>query len=82
MDAGRGGMIMLARVRPVTRVPPPDANDTRAFREWSAVPWVIDGILVYVDDVDEHTSEPGVPRPNILSVPEDAPYGRYTAWRT
>ncbi|HKW89878.1 MAG TPA: VOC family protein [Candidatus Acidoferrales bacterium] len=30
------------------------AEACEAARRWSSVPWIIDGVLVYVDDVDAH----------------------------
>jgi uncharacterized glyoxalase superfamily protein PhnB len=41
-----------------------------------AVPWVIDGVLVYVDDVDQHFERAKQAGAHVLSAPEDAPYGR------
>jgi uncharacterized glyoxalase superfamily protein PhnB len=30
------------------------AESCEAAQRWSSVPWIIDGLLVYVDDVDSH----------------------------
>ncbi len=53
MEAGEG-LIMLA-------TPSPDYQGPRKHREgcdqaakWSSVPYIIDGVLVYVDDVPAH----------------------------
>lgn len=75
MEAG-DGLIMLA-------TPTPDYQSLRRHREaceqarrWSAVPWIIDGVLVYVDDLDAHYSRAKAAGATILSEPEDGPPGR------
>jgi len=45
-------------------------------RKWSSVPWVIDGVMVSVDDVDKHFEQAKAAGATILSAPEDQPYGR------
>jgi uncharacterized glyoxalase superfamily protein PhnB len=46
-------------------------------REWSAVPYVINGVHVHVEDVDAHFRHARAEGATILSEPEDAPYGRF-----
>jgi uncharacterized glyoxalase superfamily protein PhnB len=47
-------------------------------REWLAVPWVVDGVLVYVDDVDAHFARAKAADARILTEPEDGfPARRY-----
>jgi uncharacterized glyoxalase superfamily protein PhnB len=70
-----GGFIMLA-------TPTPDYEGPRLHRShcdtaaaWSAAPWVVDGVLVYVDDVAthfEHAKEAGA---SLLSALESGPEG-------
>lgn len=43
---------------------------------WSAMPWIIDGVLVYVDNVDEHYARAKAAGAVILSEPEDGPPAR------
>jgi uncharacterized glyoxalase superfamily protein PhnB len=53
MEAG-GGMIMLATPSPHYHGPRRHCDECEAARKWSEVPYIIDGVLVYVDDVDAH----------------------------
>ena len=45
-------------------------------RKWSAVPWIIDGVLVYVDDLDLHFNRARAAGAMILSEIEEGPPGR------
>jgi uncharacterized glyoxalase superfamily protein PhnB len=45
-------------------------------REWLQVPWIVDGALVYVDDVDGHFERARAAGATILREPEDQPFGR------
>ena len=45
-------------------------------RKWSAVPYVVNGIHVTVNDVDEHLSRARAAGASILREPTDEPYGR------
>jgi len=72
LDAG-GSTIMLA-------TPTPDYLSPKRIRELSAearkmyeVPYVIDGVLVEVDDVDAHFAHARDAGATILSEPEDVP---------
>lgn len=72
LDAG-GSTIMLA-------TPTPDYLGPKRIRELSAearkmyeVPYVIDGVLVEVDDVDAHFAHARDAGATILSEPEDVP---------
>jgi uncharacterized glyoxalase superfamily protein PhnB len=40
------------------------------------VPWVVDGILVHVDDIDEHYRRAGEAGASLLSEVEEGPGGR------
>ncbi len=70
------GRIMLAS-------PTPDYESPRRHREnceramaWLAVPWVIDGVLVYVDDVDAHFEQSRDAGAMMLTGLEDGPPGK------
>ena len=76
MDVGAGGVIMLASGPAGYESPATRRERYTSIRDWSAVPWVIDGVLVYVDNVDQHHARAKQAGANILSAPEDAPYGR------
>jgi uncharacterized glyoxalase superfamily protein PhnB len=53
LDTG-SGIVMLATPSPAYESPRRHRQHCDAAREWSKVPWVVDGILVYVDDIDGH----------------------------
>jgi uncharacterized glyoxalase superfamily protein PhnB len=68
-----GGSIMLA-------TPSPDYVSPKRMRELSEdarkmyeVPYVVDGVLVEVDDLDEHFARAEAAGATILSQPEDVP---------
>ncbi len=72
MAAGRG-LIMLA-------TPTPDYEGPRQHRAhcdraaaWSSVPWVVDGVLVYVDDVESHYAQAEAAGAALLSGIEEGP---------
>jgi len=48
MQAGKG-LIMLALPTPEYRGPKHHREICEQARKWSTVPWIIDGVLVYVD---------------------------------
>jgi PhnB protein len=75
MEAG-DGLIMLA-------TPTPDYESPRHHRQtcdqaskWSAVPYIIDGVLVYVDDLEKHYEQAVSEGGTILSGIEEGPPGR------
>lgn len=75
MVAG-GGLLMLAGCTPGYESPRRHRETCAAAAKWSEVPWVIDGALVRVDDVDAHYERARAAGARILSEPEDQPYGR------
>jgi len=79
MDTG-GGLIMVATPSPHYQGPRRHRESCEAARRWSEVPWVVDGVLVYVDDVDAHFQRARAAGATILSEPEGDPPGkRYRA---
>jgi uncharacterized glyoxalase superfamily protein PhnB len=75
METG-DGVIMLG-------TPTPDYEGPRRHRErcerarlWSAVPWIIDGVLVHVEDANQHHQRAQREGATILSAPEAGPGGR------
>ncbi len=70
------GRIFLATPTPDYEGPKHHRETCAAARKWSAVPWVIDGLLVHVDDVDRHFATAKAAGATMLSDPEDGPYGR------
>ena len=75
MQAGSGS-IMLATPTADYESPRRHREHCLRARQWSAVPWVVDGVLVYVKSVDEHCARARRAGATILSEPEDGPPGR------
>jgi uncharacterized glyoxalase superfamily protein PhnB len=74
--AAGAGLVMLAN-------PTLDYRNPRNHREscadadlWLSVPWVVDGVLVYVDDVDAHLERARDVGAVLLSGVEETPAGR------
>jgi uncharacterized glyoxalase superfamily protein PhnB len=75
METG-GGLIMLATPSPDYQGPRHHRQSCAAAERWSRVPYVVDGTLVYVQDVDAHYQRAKVAGATILSEPESDQYGR------
>jgi uncharacterized glyoxalase superfamily protein PhnB len=69
------GVIMLSNPTPDYQSPKRHREACGPARAWSTVPYVIDGLLVYVDDVDEHFERAMEAGATILSEPQDQTYG-------
>ena len=79
MQAGKG-LIMLASPTPEYRGPKHHREVCEQARKWSTVPWIIDGVLVYVDDLDQHFKRAKAAGAMILSeIEEGSPGRRYRA---
>jgi len=79
MEAGEG-MIMLATPSAHYHAPKRHREECDAARKWSEVPFIIDGVLVYVDDVDAHCERARDAGATILSeVESGGPGKRYRA---
>jgi uncharacterized glyoxalase superfamily protein PhnB len=75
MKAGTG-LIMLASPTPDYQSPKRHREICEAARKWSSVAWIIDGVLVYVDDLDAHFRRAKAAGARILSEIEEGPPGR------
>ena len=75
METGEG-VIMLASGPAGYESPATRREKYAGIREWLKTPWIVDGVLVYVDDVDGHYERAQKAGARILTPPEDAPYGR------
>jgi PhnB protein len=75
MTAGNG-LIMLASPTPEYRGPRRHREECEQARKWSAVPWIVDGVLVYVNDLDRHFDRASLAGATILSAIEEGPPGR------
>jgi uncharacterized glyoxalase superfamily protein PhnB len=79
MEAG-DGVIMLANPTPDYQSPKHHRESCEAAAAWSKVPYIIDGVLVYVGDVDAHFAQAQAAGATILSGVETTPHGkRYRA---
>ncbi len=79
MQAG-DGVIMLATPSPHYQGPKHHREECDAARLWSEVPYIIDGVLVYVDDIDEHFRRAKAAGATVLSPVEEGQEGkRYRA---
>ena len=79
MEAG-DGLIMLATPTPDYRGPKRHRETCEQAAKWSLVPFIIDGVLVYVDDVQAHFEQARRAGATILSeLEEDANGKRYRA---
>jgi uncharacterized glyoxalase superfamily protein PhnB len=76
LEAG-GAIIMLAEPTPDYQSPKHHRETCEAARKWSRVPYIIDGVLVQVDDVAAHCERARSAGAFILSEPEDTEDGRH-----
>jgi uncharacterized glyoxalase superfamily protein PhnB len=76
-----GGLIMLATPTPEYQSPKRHRETCESAKRWSENPYVIDGVLVSVRDVDRHFEQARGAGATILREPEDQPFGDrlYTA---
>ena len=79
MQAG-DGLIMLATPSPHYHGPKHHREECEAARAWSEVPYIVDGVLVYVNDAEKHFERAQAAGARILSPLEDGVEGkRYRA---
>jgi len=79
MQAG-DGVIMLATPTPDYQAPRHHREGCEPAQKWSAVSYIVDGVLVYVDDVDAHFAQAKQHGATILSEVETNRNGkRYRA---
>jgi uncharacterized glyoxalase superfamily protein PhnB len=80
MDVGGGALIMLATPSPDYQSPKRHRATCESARKWYSVPWVVDGVLVYVDDIDAHFARAKAAGATMLSgIEEGFPGRRYRA---
>jgi uncharacterized glyoxalase superfamily protein PhnB len=74
------GVIMLASPTPDYEAPRHHRDACEPAKKWSAVPYIVDGVLVYVDDVDAHVARAKQAGAAIITDVEADQYGkRYRA---
>ena len=71
-----GAQVMLGWPGPEYQGPARHAKGCEDAQRWSAVPYIVDGVLIYVDDVDAHCERARAEGAVILREPKDEPYGR------
>jgi uncharacterized glyoxalase superfamily protein PhnB len=67
---GADGLVMLATPTPLYEGPAAHREHCAEAAAWSTVPYVIDGVLVEVDDLDAHFDRARAAGATILSAPE------------
>jgi len=75
MEAG-DGLIMLATPTPDYQGPRRHRASCPAAETWSQVPYIIDGVLVYVDDLDAHFARARSSGATLLSELENTEHGK------
>jgi uncharacterized glyoxalase superfamily protein PhnB len=70
------GLIMLATPTRDYESPDHHRQTCEAADRWLRAPWVIDGVLVHVDDVETHFERAKAAGATMLSGIEDTPVGR------
>ena len=71
-----GAVVMLGWPGPQYEGPAHHARHCETARRWAEVPFIIDGVMVDVDDVDGHCERARQAGATILREPQDEPYGR------
>jgi PhnB protein len=74
MSTGNG-LIMLATPSRDYEGPLLHRSHCEAATAWSSVPWVVDGVLVYVDDIVTHFERAASGGAHLLSSIEEGPSG-------
>lgn len=74
MSTGSGS-ILLATPTPDYEGPLAHRRHCESAAAWSSAPWVIDGVLVYVDDIDGQYERARREGATLLSEVEDGPGG-------
>jgi uncharacterized glyoxalase superfamily protein PhnB len=71
-----GALVMLGWPGPAYRSPKAHSAECEQARKWLEPPNVVDGVLVYVDDLDEHCERARAAGATILREPVEEPYGK------
>ena len=71
-----GNTVMVASPTPDYQGPKRHAESCEHARQWLKVPWVIDGVLVFVDDIDSHFTQAKREGATMLSEIENGGPGR------
>ncbi len=80
LEVGDDQVVMLATPSREYQSPARHRQECEAARRWLDNPWVIDGLLVLVDDLDRHHAHAVDAGANVIRPVEEGPDGRlYTA---
>lgn len=80
LDVGEGQVLMLATPSGDYQSPKRHRESCEAAARWLDNPWVVDGLLVTVDDLDAHHARAVAAGANVIRPLEEGPDGRlYTA---
>jgi PhnB protein len=71
-----GNTVMVASPTADCQGPKRHAERCKQARQWLKVPWVIDGVLVFVDDIDSHFAQAQREGATMLSEIESGAPGR------
>jgi uncharacterized glyoxalase superfamily protein PhnB len=75
-----GNIVMLATPNREYQSPKTHRENCEAANRWLDNPWVVDGVLVLVDELDAHHARAVEAGANMIRPPDDGPGGRiYTA---
>lgn len=75
-----GDVVMLATPNRDYQSPRTHRKNCDAAARWLDNPWVVDGLLVLVDDLDAHHAQAVAAGATVIRPPEEGPDGRlYTA---
>jgi PhnB protein len=69
------GWVLLGNPSPHYESPRHHRETCEAAARWSESPYIVDGVHVYLDDVDAHFERARAAGARILSEVEDTPYG-------
>jgi len=76
LEVPGGGVVMPGRTGPHYQSPRRHREGCTAARLWHEVPYIVDGVLVTVEDVDRHCAHARDCGAEVLTGPEDTPHGR------
>ncbi len=76
LDVGDGSVVYLATPTAAYRSPKSHRKQCDAADRWLQAPWVIDGVLVQVNDIEAHRNRAEEHGATMLSGIEEAPFGR------
>lgn len=76
LEGPRGGAVLLGWTGPTYQSPRHHRELCEAAARWHAVPYIVDGVMVGVDNLDEHCQRARAAGAVVLTEPETTPQGR------